>query len=220
MSMFEVRVIELNGLQDYGFIQFLRVEILDVQGYGPTFFGHVRYALNGVEQEESLPMDLSKGIFIATLRDDQLGDIPREKLENTLQKAAVKIIEIVRKDPNMQTLAPDYDYPMYDEDYSKEKLSNASDSILKSILKEKDYSYLKYDEDRSKPPALLRCRVRDPESLRQVEDIFKIAQKLRDRTGESYVVAYGGSSNPGDNLDEVWSGFSLRKFDLKKVSSK
>lgn len=60
----------------------------------------------------------------------------------------------------------------------------------------------------------------DPESPRQVEDIFEIVQKLRDKTGENYVVAYGGSSNPGDNLDEVWSGFSLRKFDFKKVSSK
>lgn len=220
MSTFEVRVIDLEGLSVSNFIQFLRVEILDVQGYGPTFFGHVRYALNGVGQKESLPMDLSKGIFIATLRDDQLGDIPRKKLEDTLQEASVKIIEIVRKDPNMQTLVSDYDYPMYDEDYSNEKLSSASGSILKSILKEKDYSYLKYDEDRSKPPNLLRCRVRDPESPRQVEDIFQIAQKLRDKTGENYVVAYGGSSNPGDNLDEVWSGFSLRKFDFKKVRSK
>lgn len=220
MSMFEVRVIELNGLQDYGFIQFLRVEILDVRGYGPTFFGHVRYALNDVEQAESLPMDLSKGIFIATLRDDQLGDIPRKKLEDTLQEASVKIIEIVRKDPNMQTLVPDYDYPMYDEDYSNEQLSSASGSILKSILKEQDYSYLRYDEDRSKPPDLLRCRIRDSESSRQVEDIFEIAQKMRDKTGENYVVTYWGSSNPGDNLDEVWSGFSLRKFDFKKVSAK
>lgn len=220
MSMFEVRVIELNGLPDYGFIQFLRVEILDVRGYGPTFFGHVRYTLNGVEQEESLPMDLSKGIFIATLRDDQLADIPREVLEKALQDAAGKIIAIVRKDPNMQTLVPDYDYPMYNEDYSNEKLASVSGSILESILKEKDYSYLKYDEDRSKPPDLLRCRVRNPENPRQVEDIFEIAQKLRDKTGENYVVAYWGSSNPGDNLDEVWSGFSLRKFDFKKVSSK
>ena len=220
MVIFEKRIIDLTGLQNYKFIQFLRVEILDVQGYGPTFFGHVRYALNDVEQEESLPMDLSKGIFIATLRDDQLGDIPRKKLEATLQEASVKIIEIVRKDPNMQTLVPDYDYPMYDEDYSNEKLSSASSNILKSILKETDYSYLRYDEDRSKPPDLLRCRVRDPESSRQVEDIFEIAQKLRDKTGENYVVAYWGSSNPGDNLDEVWSGFSLRKFDFKKVNSK
>lgn len=218
MSMFEVRVIELNGLQDYGFIKFLRVEILNVRGYGPTFFGHVRYALNGVDQEESLPMDLSKGIFIATLREDQLGDIPRKKLEDTLQEASVKIIEIVRKNPNMQMLVPDYDYPMYDEDCSAEKLGENSKRILEGILK--DYSYLKYDELYSEPPNVLKCRVRDPNSPRQVDDIFEIAQKLRDETGENYVVAYGGSSSGDDNLDEVWSGFSLRKFDSQKVKFK
>ena len=189
-----------------------------MRGYGPTFFGHVRYALNGVEQEESLPMDLSKGIFIATLREDQLGDIPRKKLEDTLQKASVKIIEIVRKNPNMQMLVPDYDYPMYDEDCSAEKLGENSKRILEGILK--DYSYLKYDELYSEPPNVLKCRVRDPNSPRQVDDIFEIAQKLRDETGENYVVAYGGSSSGDDNLDEVWSGFSLRKFDSQKVKFK
>ncbi len=218
MVIFEKRIIDLTGLQNYKFIQFLQVEILDVQGYGPTFFGHVRYALNGVEQEESLPMDLSKGIFIATLRDDQLGDIPRKKLEDTLQEASVKIIEIVRKNPNMQTLVPDYDYLMYDEDCSAEKLGENSKGILESILK--DYSYLKYDELYSKPPNVLKCRVRDPNSPRQVEDIFKIAQKLRDETGGNYVVAYGGSSSGNDNLDEVWTRFSLRKFDFQAAKSK
>lgn len=219
MSIFEKRIIDLKGLQNYEFIQFLRVEILNVQGYSPTFFGMVRYARNGVEQEEGLPMDLSKGIFIATLRDDQLGEIPRKELEKTLQEAAVEIIDIVRKDPNMQTLLPDYDYLMYDEDCSVEKLGENSESILEGILK--DYPYLKYDEDRSKPPVLLRCRVVKPKSPRQVEDIFQIAQKLCAETGENYRVgSYGGSSNPGDNLDEVWTIFSLRKFDFQKVRSK
>ena len=218
MSMYEIRIIDLEGLSVSTFIEFLRVEILDVRGYGPTFFGHVRYALNGVEQAESLPMDLSKGIFIATLRDDQLGDIPREALEKTLQEAAVKIIEIVRKNPNMQTLVPDYDYPMSDEDCSAEKLGENSGRILEGILK--DYPYLKYDERYSKPPNVLKCRVRDPNNRRQVEDIFEIAQKLRDKTGENYVIAYGGSSSGDDNLDEVWTRFSLRKFDSQKVKSK
>ena len=95
MSTFEIRIIDLGGLSVSNFIEFLRMEILDVRGYGPTFFGHVRYVLNGVEQEESLPMDLSKGIFIATLRDDQLGDIPRKKLEDTLRKASVKILSLI-----------------------------------------------------------------------------------------------------------------------------
>lgn len=218
MSTFEIRIIDLERLSVSNFIEFLRMEILDVQGYGPTFFGQVRYALNGVEQDESLPMDLGKEIFIATLRDDQLGDIPREALEKTLQEAAVKIIDIVRKDLNMQTLLPDYDYPMYDEDCSAEKLGENSESILEGILK--DYPYLKYDQLYSKPPNVLKCHIRDRSSPRQLEDIFEIAQKLRDKTSQNYVVAYGGSSNPGDNLDEVWTRFSLRKLDFPKVRSK
>jgi DNA-directed RNA polymerase subunit H (RpoH/RPB5) len=219
MSIFEKRIIDLMGLQNYELIQFLRIEILNVQGHGPTFFGRVRYARNGVEQEEGLPMDLSKGIFIATLRDEQLGEISRDELEKTLQEAAGEIIKIVRKDPSMKELLPDYDYPAYGEDCSVEKIDGSSGSILKSILK--DYPYLKYDEDRSKPPDLLRCRVAKPKSPRQVEDIFEIAQKLCAETGENYRVgSYGGSSSAGDNLDEVWTIFSLRKFDFQKVKSK
>ena len=219
MSVFEKYIIDLKGLQDYGFIQFLRIEILNVQGYSPTFFGMVRYARNGVDQAEGLPMDLSKEIFIATLRDDQLGDIPRETLEKTLQEAAVKIIDRVRKDPGMRNLMPDYDYVRNDEDYSVGKLDETTVSTLESILK--DFPYLKYDENRSKPPDLLRCRVVKPKSPRQAEDIFEIAQKLRDKTGENYRVgSYGGSSSAGDNLDEVWTIFSLRKFDFQKVRTK
>ena len=36
---FEIRVIDLEGLSVSNFIEFLRIEILDVRGYGPTFFG-------------------------------------------------------------------------------------------------------------------------------------------------------------------------------------
>ncbi len=214
MSVFEKYVIDLSGLQDYGFIQFLRMEILNVQGYSPTFFGMVRYARNGVEQGEGLPMDLGKGIFIATLRDDQLGDIPRGALEKTLQEAAVKIIEIVRKAPNMKTFLPDYDHPMYDKDCSEEKVDKTTVTALENILK--DYPYLKYDERYSKPPNVLKCRV-TVNSPRQADDIFQIEHRLRNDTGEKYIVTYGGSSGPGDNLDEVWSTFSLRKFDLQRT---
>ena len=216
MSMFEVHIVDLNGLQDYEFIQFLRVEILNVRGYAPTFFGRVRYALDGVEQDEGLPMDLSKGIFIATLRDDQLGDVPREKLEKTLQEAAVKIIEIVRKDPNMKELLPDY--PMYNENCSVEKLPDTSGSVLKSILK--DFPYLKCDENRSKPPDLLRGRVVNPDGPRQAKDIFEIARRLSDATDENYsVVTYGGNSGDDDNFDKTWTWFAIRKFNFQKVSS-
>ena len=194
MSMYEIRNIDLKKVPGNDFIQFLRIEIPDRKGHGPVRFGRVRYTLNGDhnEQENGLPMDIGKGIFTATLEDEELGEISREELEKTLQKAAIEIVKIARKELNPS-------------------------SILKSILK--DYPYLKYDKHSSKPPGVLKCRVRDPKSSRQAEDIFEIERRLRNATGEKYVVAYGGSANDDDNYNEVWTRFSLRKSDFPKAKS-
>ena len=193
--MYEIRSVDLKEVPGNDFIKFLKIEIPERKGYGPIPFARVRYALNGdqKEQENGLPMDLGKGIFTATLEDEELGEISREELEKTLRKAAVEIVKIVRKklDPS---------------------------SILKSILK--DYPYLKYDEHDSKPPDVLKGLVKDPKSPRQAEDIFEIARRLRTATGETYIVTYGGSSKDDDNFDEVWTRFSLRKTDFQKVNSK
>ena len=199
MSMFEIRSVDLKEVPGNDFIKFLRIEIPERKGHGPVRFARVRYALNGdhIEQENGLPMDLGKGIFTATLEDDELGEMSREELEQTLQKAAVEIIRIVRK-----ALGKELDIP----------------GILKSILK-KDYPYLKYDELYSKPPDVLKCHVRDSSSPRQVEDIFQIAHRLRRATGEDYIVAYGGSSNDDANFDETWTRFSLRRFDFRETKS-
>lgn len=196
--MFEIRNIDLKKVPGNDFIKFLRIEIPQRKGYGLVRFGRVRYALNGEhnEQENGLPMDLGKGIFTATLEDEELeelGEISREDLEKTLQKAAVEIIKIVRKELGQE---PD------------------TASILRRILK--DYAYLAYDESFSKPPDVLKCRVTKPKSPRDVEDIFEIADKLRIATGENYIVTYSGSSSPGDNPDEAWSRFSLRKFGFRE----
>lgn len=137
------------------------------------------------------------GAITATLEDEELeefGEISREDLEKTLQKAAVEIIKIVRKELGQE---PD------------------TVNILKRILK--DYAYLTYDESSSKPPNVLKCCVTKPKSPRDVEDIFQIANRLRIATGENYIVAYGGSSNAEDNPDKAWSRFSLRKFDFREA---
>lgn len=193
--MYEIRSVDLKEVPGNDFIEFLRIEIPERKGYGPIPFARVRYALNGdqKEQENGLPMDLGKGIFIATFEDEELGEISREELEKTLRKAAVEIVKIVRR-----------------------KLDPPS--ILKSILK--DYPYLKYDEHGSKPPDVLKGLVKDPKSPRQAEDIFEIARRLRTATGDTYIGTYGGSSKDDDNFDEVWTRFSLRKTDFQKVSSK
>lgn len=190
MKMYDILDIDLKKVQDSDFIKFLRLEVPVRNGFGTVRFGRVRYALNGDqhEQENGLPIDLGKGIFTATLEDEELGEITREMIEQTLQKSAIEIVQIVRKE---------LDPP----------------SILRSILK--NYAYLKYDEKSSEPPNLLRCRVDKPNSQRQVKDIFEIAQRLSAATGVDYKVgSYGGSSSEGDNLDEVWTRFSLRKFNF------
>ncbi|MXZ01549.1 hypothetical protein F4Y93_13245 [Candidatus Poribacteria bacterium] len=197
MNMYEIRSIELKKVPGNNFIEFLRIEIPERKGYGPIPFARVRYALNGdqKEQENGLPMDLGKGIFTATLEDEELeelGDISREELEKILRKAAIQIVKIVR-----------------------EKVDTPS--ILKSILK--DYPYLKYDECYSEPPDVLKCRVADPKTPRQAEDIFEIERRLRSATGEKYIVTYGGSAKDDDNFDKVWTRFSLRRSDFSKTKS-
>ncbi len=195
MNMYEIRSIDLKKVSDNDFIKFLRIEIPERKGHGPIPFARVRYALNGdqKEQENGLPMDLGKGIFTATLEDEELGDISREELEGTLRKAAVEIVKIVR-----------------------EKVDTPS--ILKSILK--DYPNLKYDKYGSKPPDILKGLVKDWKSPRHAEDIFEIARRLRIATGETYIVAYGGSSKDDDNFDEVWTRFSFRKTNFQRANSK
>lgn len=196
MNTYEIRKVDLKEVPGNDFIKFLRIEIPERKGFGPVRFARVRYTLNGdqKEQENGLPIDLGKGIFTATLEDDELGGIKREELEKTLQKAAAEIVKIVRKELDSPT-------------------------ILKSILK--DYTYLTYDEKSSEPPNLLRCHVSKPNSTRQVEDIFEIAQRLKYATGKDYKVgSYGGSSSEGDNLDEVWTSFSLRLFNFEEKFNK
>lgn len=213
MRNHETVIINLAELSDYGFIQFLRMEIFNVKGHGPTFFGRVRYARHGVEQEEGLPMDLGKGIFIATLRDDQLQEIPREELEKTLQEAAVEIMEIVRKNPSSIR-----HLPYYTENWFTKKHDDSAVPIFKNILR--DYAYLEYDEVHSEPPDVLSCDVIDLKSSRQTADIFEIARRLKTATGIDYNVGtYGGPSRPGDDLGKVWTNFSLRKFNLGEKSS-
>lgn len=190
MNTYDIRSIDLNMVSDNEFIKFLRIEIPERNGYGPVRFARVRYALNGNHDEEvnGLPMDLGKGIFTATLEDEELNGIHREELEKILQKAAVEIVKIVR-----------------------EKIDPPC--ILKTILKA--YPYLKYDKRSSEPPNVLRCRVINSENPRQTSDIFEIAQRLKYATGVDYKVgSYGGSSSEGDNLDEVWTSFSLRNFNF------
>ena len=47
-------------------IELLRVELYYYEAYGPLSGSRVRYARDGVEQENGFPTDLHKGAFVAT----------------------------------------------------------------------------------------------------------------------------------------------------------
>ena len=92
MNMYDLLNIDLKKVQDSDFIKFLRLEMPIRNGFGTFRFGRVRYALNGDqhEQENGLPIDLGKGIFTATLEDDELGIIKREETRKNIEKSGIR----------------------------------------------------------------------------------------------------------------------------------
>ena len=60
--------------------------------YGPLSGARVRYARDGVEQENGFPIDLHKGAFVATVPIQEAG------LEEELQKIGPEIARIVYED--------------------------------------------------------------------------------------------------------------------------
>lgn len=184
MSRFEMRLVDLKAVKERNSIAFLRMEFLDILKYGPTFGGRVRYARDGVEQKSGFPMDLGKGIFIATLEDDELNGISRDELEESLREAAAEIIEIVRRDNIPRT--------------------------LQTLLAYEDY--LEYDEGGSEPPHLLRCfKGTNLQFPHQAPDIFEIAQDLSALSREHYRVESFGASYPHDDKPETeWRECAFR----------
>ena len=184
MSRFEMQTTDLKGLKERFSIQLLRVEVLEIPQYPSSPLVRVRYARDGVEQRGGFSMDLGKGIFIATLEDDELNGISRDELEESLREAAAEIMEIVRRDNIPRT--------------------------LQTLLAYEDY--LEYDEGGSEPPHLLRCfKGTNLQFPHQVPDIFEIAQDLSALSREHYrVESYGAIYPHDDKPDTEWRECSLR----------
>ena len=82
----EFRAIDLKGHVPNGAsLEFLRAEVPAGEYYGP--FAIIHYALNGVEQDLGLRLDMDKEIF--------LDHFDEEELEQAAQKAIPKIVEVV-----------------------------------------------------------------------------------------------------------------------------
>ena len=183
MSRFEMQTTDLKGLKERFSIQLLRVEVLDMPQYPPSPLVRVRYARDGVEQKSGFPMDLGKGIFIATLEDDELNGISRDELEESLREAAAEIMEIVRR--------------------------NNTPRALQRLLA--FYDDFEYDEGGSEPPNLLRCRVMASQFPQDAQHLFDITRQFSALTREPYRVESYGAIYPHDDKPETaWHECSLR----------
>ena len=88
-----IRTLDLTGrVPGLDSIEFLRVELQYEDGNGPLFLARVRYARDGIEQDDGFPIDLDKGAFISTVT------IQNEGLEEKLQEIGPEIVKIVQKD--------------------------------------------------------------------------------------------------------------------------
>lgn len=82
---------------------------------------------------------------------------------------------------------------------------------LKQILE--GYDYLEYDGTQS-TFGLLQVNVTSLDAERNVQVITDICHRLEELTCRTYCFTYGGSYRDGDNLEEVWSFFTLEEADL------
>lgn len=90
---------------------------------------------------------------------------------------------------------------------------------LKQILE--DYDYLEYDEarpNRDESFEGLSIRV-TTDAERDIQVIVNICQRLKKITDRTYFFTYGGSYARADNLEKVWSFFTLREPKHEKLST-
>ena len=87
---------------------------------------------------------------------------------------------------------------------------------LKQILE--DYDYLEYDGTQS-TPGLLHVNVTSDDAERNIGVITNICHRLAENTYRTYFFTYGGSYTGANNLEEVWSFFTLREVKHKKRST-
>ena len=79
---------------------------------------------------------------------------------------------------------------------------------LKQILQ--DYDYLEYDGTQS-THRLLQVNVTSLNAERNVQIITEICHRLSENTCRTYFFTYGGNYTGTDNLEEVWSFFTLKE---------
>ena len=161
--------------------------------------------------------------------------LPRSYVEQYWQLVRKSLENIFSKSPNdadaLQQAIENLPTAQQDFFYNEEPLNVAADIAeveptddqvemylwlsavedLNQILQ--DYDYLKYDESLSET-GFLRINVTSLDAERNVQVIKDICHGLEAATCRNYFFSYGGNYTETDNLEEVWSFFTLREVDL------
>lgn len=160
---------------------------------------------------------------------EQYWQLVRKSLENIFSKSPNDADALQQTIENLPTVQQDFFYneeplnvaadiadaePTDDQIEMYLRLSAIED--LKLILQ--DYDYLEYDETLPNPD-LLQINVTSQDADRDVQVITDICRRLEVLTCRKYFFSYGGSYTGTDNLDEVWSFFTLREVKHEKQSA-
>lgn len=155
---------------------------------------------------------------------EQYWQLVRKSLENIFSKSPNEADSLQQAIENLPTAQQDFFYneeplnvaanladvePTNDQVEMYLWLSAIED--IKHILK--DYDYLKYDESMSKT-GLLWINVTSVDAERNVQVITDICHNLSKTTCQTYSFTYGGSYTEADNLEEIWSYFTLEEADF------
>ncbi|RKU08161.1 hypothetical protein C6503_23555 [Candidatus Poribacteria bacterium] len=171
---------------------------------------------------------------MAPVKDSNI-PLPRSYVEQYWQLVRKSLKNIFSKSPNeadaLQQTIENLPTAQQDFFYNEEPLNVAADLVgenptdtqikvylwlrtvedLKQILE--DYNYLEYDETLSNP-GLVQINVTSQDANRNVQVITDICHKLETVTHRNYFFTYGGNYTETDNLEKVWSFFTLKEVDL------
>ena len=155
---------------------------------------------------------------------EQYWQLVRKSLENIFSKSPNEADTLQQAIENLPTAQQDFFYneeplnvaadiadvePTDDQVEMYLRISAVED--LKQILQ--DYDYLEYDDTLSNL-GLLQINVTFQDADRNVQVITDICHSLSEITCRTYSFTYGGNYTETDNLEEVWSYFTLEEADF------
>lgn len=155
---------------------------------------------------------------------EQYWQLVRKSLENIFSKSPNEADSLQQTIENLPTAQQDFFYNEEPFNVAADLAGeNPTDSQIKVYLRLrivedlkqilKDYNYLECDETlpNSGP---LQINVTSQDAERSVQVITDICHKLEAVTRRKYFFTYGGNYTETDNLEEIWSFFTLEEADF------